>query len=142
MFEKTYRSMNTRQHKRLLADYLMKFRPAGANDQEFQVSNLKDISAGGVRFWAEFPILEGTLISVEVLIPAIDRIIRVPARVVRSRRSENAPVYYVAARFMEISDQDSQAIDSFIERIASERSVRNLVPDAPVVTRRAAVTNA
>ena len=131
-----YQISNTRQYKRLLADYLIKYRVAGAANQDFSVSNIKDISAGGVRFWTEEPLREGSLVMVEVLPPPLGRVIRALARVVRARPAEKAPVYYNSVQFMEISEDDQTALNYFIERIASERGARSLVPDYPTVRRR------
>ena len=134
MFEKKYPS--TRQYKRLLADYLIRYRMAGGENREFLVSNIKDISAGGVRFWSEDPLPEGALILIEVLPPPIGRVIRALARVVRVRPAEKKDVYYNAVRFVEISEEDQNALNYFIERIAAERGTRSIVPDPTVVYRK------
>ncbi len=131
-----YKTANTRQHKRLLADYLIKYRIAGAEGEEFLLSNIKDISASGLRFWTEEPLLEGALLLVEVLPPPINRVVRALARVVRVRRAEKGEVYYNAVQFVEISGEDQNALNYFIERIAAERGARALVPDYSVVSRR------
>ena len=136
MFEKKYKINNTRRHKRLYVDYLIKYRIARSKDQEFLFSNLKDISAGGVKFWTESPLSEGTLLMVEVLVIPIDRVIRGLARVVRVRKTKKSPVYYDALQFMEISAEDQKVLNSFIERIAAESGGRLLVPEPPVVSRR------
>ena len=136
MFEPKYKSTGTRQYKRLLADYLIKYRMAGGENREFQVSNIKDISAGGVRFWTEDPLPEGALLLVEVLPPPLGRVLRALARVVRVRQGGKGDVYYNALRFVEISEDDQNALNYFIERVAAERGGRALVPDPDVVERR------
>lgn len=137
MFEKQSKTSNVRQHKRLLADYLIKYRLAGSESQEFLVSNIKDISATGLRFWTEEPLLEGSLLMVEVLPPPLGRVIRALARVVRARLAEKSLVYYNAVRFVEISEEDQNALNYFIERIASEPGARALVPDDSAIRHRA-----
>ena len=134
MFKK--QTGNTRKYKRLLADYLIKYRIAGAEDQDFLVSNIKDISATGARFWAETPFQEGVPLAVEVMVPPVGRAIKALARVERVRPAGNGNVYYVAVQFVEISENDQSALNYFIERLASERGARVLVPDPTSVTRR------
>ena len=136
MFGKKYQSENTRQYKRLFADYLIKYRMAGVQNEEPLVANIKDISAGGMRFWTEEALPQGALVFVEVMVPPLQRIIRAAARVVRVRPAEKRDVYYAAVRFVEISEEDQNAINFFIERIALQPGARAIVPDQPVVSRR------
>ena len=89
MFEKKYNAENSRQFKRLTADYLVKYKPAGSGaESEDFVSNLKDISAGGIRFWTEYFFEEETLLEVSICIPPIDRVLHALARVIRIRKPQ------------------------------------------------------
>lgn len=139
MIEKKYTIANTRRHKRLLAGYLVKYRMARSASPEFLLSNLKDISAGGVKFWSAKPLMEGDLFWVEVLAQPIDRVIRGLARVVRVRLAKKNFVYYNALQFLEIASADQNALNSFIDRVAAESGGRELVPEPSVIRRRVGI---
>ncbi len=136
MAKNQYIINNTRRYKRLFADYLIKYRPANTGgDPKFMVANLKDISAGGAKFWNDIPLAEGTLFWVEVLAMPINRVVRGLARVVRVHRAKNRLVYYNALQFMEIPVEDQNALNSFIDRMAEESGGKALVPE-PAMFRR------
>ncbi len=135
MFEKKYKVENQRKHKRLAVDYLLKYRSAGSETEDF-VSNLKDISAGGLRFWSERFLPEETLLNVSTWIPPIDRVFHALARVVRIRESKGN-LFYIAVSFVEVSYEDQNALNQFIEHLSSLRGARSLVHDPQKVTRKA-----
>lgn len=136
MAKNKYIINNTRRYKRLFADYLIKYRPSHTESGAFLVANLKDISAGGVKFWNDIPLPEGALFWVEVLTMPIDRVIRGLARVVRVHQAKNRLVYYNALQFLEIPSEDQNALNSFIDRVAAESGGKALVPEPDTFRRR------
>ena len=116
MFEKKYQTQNSRQHKRLLAPYLMKYQilPAEALDsslQESYLSNVKDLSAGGVKFWTERALAENTLLKIQISIPPIQRTLEMIAKAIRVRQVRGGSIFYIAAVFMEIPKSDQEALN-------------------------------
>src|SRR5688572_6274222 len=105
MLKKNYKMQNSRHYKRLKADYLIKYQVAGVQQEPF-IANIKDISAGGVRFWSDHYLAEGVLLKIAVWVPPIDRTIEGLARIIRVRQAKGRLVYYLGARFLEISQQD------------------------------------
>ena len=140
MFNKnsTYKTPNERKYKRLKADYLVKHRPA-AEAVEYSVSNIKDVSAGGVRFWTERYYPEGTLLQVSLLVPPIDRVLNILGRAVRVRQGNWNSLYYVGVGFLEIPRADQDLLDSFIERMSRIPQARPIIDHAEVVEREMAV---
>ena len=134
MFEKKYIANNTRRFKRMRAGYLVKYQIAGSNEEPF-VSNLKDISAGGCRFWADQFLPEGVLLKVSIWVPPIERKIQALARLIRVRRSPQSPVYYLSASFVEVPTADQAAMNEFIEEISQAPGARQLVDDFIAVKR-------
>ncbi len=120
---------NSRRHKRFKTNYLIKYRLLGSNN-EF-VSNLKDLSASGVRFWSEIFVPESALLHISFFIPPLDRTFETRARVVRTRAWEEprqtAPLYYVAAGFLDLSADDQLRLNDFIEGLADDRHGRALI---------------
>lgn len=140
MFKKNQiKAQNSRRFKRLRADYLIKFQVPGTPGEPF-LSNMKDLSAGGVKFWTGNYIAEGTLIKVSFLVPPLDMKVDTLARVVRVRSAGDLePLYYAAARFIEISEDAKNAIDQFVEHLSTIPQARKMISSSPVVKRAAAV---
>lgn len=137
MFSKKneYRAQNSRRFKRLRADYLIKYQVAGSEGEPL-VSNIKDLGAGGAKFWTDQLILEGTLVKVSFLVPPLDLNVQALGRVVRVRQAKETGVFYIAVRFIEIPDEAKNAINSFVEYLAEQPDARRLVePSAPTVKR-------
>jgi len=138
MFHKTYASENTRRFKRLRIDYLIKYQVAGSEEGPF-VSNAKDISASGLKFWTDRFLPERTLLKVSIMMAPLERTIEVLGRVLRVRRSKDGTVYYLAIGFLEIPKADQTALNEYIERLAKTPAARKLVDHARVVTREAEI---
>lgn len=138
MFKKNeIKAQNSRRFKRLRADYLIKFQIPGTSGEPF-LSNLKDLSAGGVKFWTEHYIPEGTLIKVSFLVPPLDMKVDTLARVVRVRAGAGEdPIFYAATRFIEISEDAKNAIDQFVEYLFELPKARRMVSSSPLVRRAA-----
>ncbi len=133
---KKYKASNSRRFKRLRVPYLIKFEDAQQHTQnEPYISNLKDISAGGVRFWSEHFFPEDALVRVSIWFPPIEETVTALGRVVRVRRSPNAPVYYLSVRFVEIEAQVQEALNDFIEDLSDDREMRRFVDDSHRVNR-------
>ena len=114
MFFDRYKVKNMRRYNRFPVDYLVKYGLADSPGIEPLVSNLKDISAGGLKFWSEHFLPEGSLLRVSVCTPPLNRVIEALARVVRVRRSPQN-LYYIAVSFIEIPAEDQAAINQFVE---------------------------
>jgi c-di-GMP-binding flagellar brake protein YcgR len=132
--KKEYKAQNSRRFKRMRADYLVKYQMAGTVGEPF-VSNIKDLSAGGVKFWTDQFIPEGTLAKVSFLVPPLDLNVEALGRVVRVRQAKESGIFYLAIRFIEVPDEAKRAINDFIEYLAAQSDARGLVEHAPLVKR-------
>ena len=128
------RVTNERKYKRLKADYLIKHKPAGT-EGEPTVSNIKDVSTGGVKFWTEHYYPVSMLVQVSLLVPPIDRALQILGRVVRVRRGRWNSLYYAGVAFLEIPAADQELLNAFVERIAGVPGARPLVDHAEWVER-------
>ena len=132
--KKKVRSVNARTEKRIRVPYLMKYRPLGSG-VPFEVNNLKDISAGGLRFTADKPFDGETLIEVHLIIPPLNAHLETLAKVQRSRRAQDALVYYVSAVFVSLDEEKQNAIRQFIEMVERDSGDPYLVHHPEVVER-------
>ncbi len=111
-----YKVFNSRQHKRLRVNYLLKYTILKTGEGPF-VSNVKDLSAGGVRFWTDQPLAEGSFLQLNILIPPMGRVLETLARVQRVRFVSKTGVYYIGTGFAELRSEDRNALDQFIEEL-------------------------
>lgn len=131
---KKYKAINSRKYKRLRADYLMKYQPLNSQEPPV-IANLKDISAGGLRFWSSTLVPEGVHLRLSVLIPPLDRTVEAVGRVQRVRAAVKSRAYYISVGFVELDSEDQKAINQFVEQISREQGAETLVHHPEVVTR-------
>lgn len=133
--KRKYKVQNTRRYKRMRAGgYLVKYHVAGTQEQPI-VTHLKDLSAGGLKFWTERYLAEGTLLKVSFLVPPLDLTVDALARVVRVRPAKNIPISYVAVNFIELPHNAKKAVDAFAEYLYHLPEGSQLVDGSSVVKR-------
>ena len=133
MFAKKYKAFNERRHKRLRAVYLVKYE-VGVG-KEPRITNVKDISGGGLQFSTTEELRPSSTIKVNVLIPQLNRVLEALAQVLRVRRAKNGITYSVGVSFLEMSKGDQLALNRFIEDIANDRQTQLVINHADVVVR-------
>ena len=102
------------------------------------ISNVKDLSAGGMRFWSESFFPEGKLLRISAWVPPLQRPFDALARVVRVRPAFNSDIYYLSVRFIEANSEMQTALNDFIESLASNTKTRRYIDDDVNVTRETA----
>ncbi|MCI0596531.1 MAG: PilZ domain-containing protein [candidate division Zixibacteria bacterium] len=135
MTVKRLKAFNARRFKRLRADYLVKYQVLGGKDGESYVSNIRDISAGGMRFLSEQFVPERSNLKLSVYIPPIDQVLHATARILRVRRSRKSVLFYVAVRFLDLDKDTQLALNDFVEQLSRDPRARVLVDHADVVIR-------
>lgn len=119
MEEKNKKSDNLRQHKRLDADYLIRYQ-AGEDGESPRITNIKNISAGGAKFLTGEVLNESSTVVVTVLIPLLEKSFQTHAKVLRVRRTRRKFIYSVAVRFTDISPQDQATLNRFVEALEED----------------------
>lgn len=132
--KKEYQTQNGRRFKRMRADYLVKYQLVGMTGEPL-VSNIKDLSAGGIKFWTDQFLPEETLLKVSFLVPPLGLIVEALGRVIRIRRAKEESIYYIAIRFIEMPDESKKAVDDFIEYLAQQPGAKKLIKETPLVKR-------
>jgi len=128
------KARNTRRFKRIRAAYLVKYQVNGKGEP--RITNARDISAGGLRFWTEEKIPHSSVLKISVYFPPLERSVEGTAQVLRMRRSKEGYVYYVAVSFLELNQKDREDISQFAEEISKGKDARFLIDHADVVVRK------
>lgn len=134
MFKKKYKIFNMRKHPRVNVRYLVKYEVKGRGEQP-RITNIKDISKGGLKFLTSEPLPQNGIIKVNILVSPLDRVLEANAQILRVRRAKVGVLYYVAVSFIEMSEADQKAIDEFVQNVAKTGDANISISHADVVVR-------
>ena len=123
-----------RRFKRMRLSYLVKYQVNGKGEP--QITNARDISAGGIKFWTKERIPDSSLLKVSIFLPPLDRAVEALAQVLRIRRNKDKFIYYVAVSFLDIREEDRQEIAAFAEALSKDQTGRFLIDHANIIVRR------
>ena len=133
-FRRKFKLRNQRRYKRMRADFLVKYQLQGKG--ETHITNIQDISAGGVRFWLDNTIPESVVLNVNIYIPPLERSVEALAQVLRVRRTKEGFLYSAAVSFLEIKKEDRDAINEFAESLSKDQGASFLIDHADIVVRK------
>ncbi|MFZ5803121.1 MAG: PilZ domain-containing protein [Candidatus Omnitrophota bacterium] len=131
---KKQQTKNTRAFKRLNAYYLLKYDASG-NAQVSHLTNIKNISAGGAKFFSEKALREQDLLKLHVLIPPLEKSFHAEARILRVRKMKKYLHYSVAVCFVNIRPEDQKAVDDYIENLSGEPQIEMFIDQGKTVSR-------
>lgn len=118
-------AQNRRKFKRVRVPFLLRYVVEASGTGA--VTNLKDLSAGGVLFASNQPLLQGGNLKLEINLPTVEKPISASARVVRVSKGAQSGIYRIATKFIDLNPQDKKLIRQLIERMARHRKDKNLV---------------
>ena len=124
-----------RRHKRLKLAYLVKYETGRAGEPS-RITNIRDISAGGMRFVTKDILPETAVIKVKVMAPPDGRVFDAEAKILRVRRANRNFVYSVAVNFVNINPKDSGALERFIEDVAAHEDTRICIDQANIMLKK------
>jgi len=128
------KARNARRFKRFRADFLVKYHVDKKG--EAHVTNARDISAGGVRFWTDREIPESSVVSVSIFVPPLGRVVEALAQVRRVTRIKRGLTFSVAVSFLDLKQEDREALSQFAEHLSKEKGAELLIDHADIVVRR------
>lgn len=131
--KKKVRIRDQRRYKRMRADFLVKYQLQG--EEETRVTNIRDISAGGFRFWLDREIPQSSVLNANIYIPPLERFVEALAQTLRVRRTREGLPYYAAVSFLDIKKEDREAIDEFAECLSKDKTASSLIDHADMVVR-------
>jgi len=133
-FGKKIRARNVRRFKRFRADFLVKYHVDRKGSAH--ITNARDISAGGVRFWTDRQIPESSVLEVSIYLPFLRRAVDALAQVRRVRRIKGGLLFNVAVSFLDIKQEDREAIAEFAEGLSKDEDAELLIDHADIVVRK------
>lgn len=101
---------NKRKYPRLSVHHLLKYRILERQTPE--VSFARNVSAGGVLFYAHEPISVSSIVELTINFPGSDQPLKVQARVLRVKELKKIGGFEVAAQFINLDE----AVFSFINK--------------------------
>lgn len=116
---------NRRQFKRVRVPFLLRYTVLDSGLGS--ITNLHDLSVGGVLFTSEHPLLRGSVLKLELNLPTSQKPVQVSAEVLRVTKVLKSNIYRVATRFSNLNASDRKAIRMLIERMSRDRRVKGLV---------------
>lgn len=127
---------NERRTKRMKADYLMSYSDEA---KEPSFTNIRDISAGGLKFVSYEFIPEGTVLTTALYVPPIDRMIACRSRVIRVHRLARVvpDLFLVCVAFQDLDETVQKKLNEYISRISFERGARAIVDHRDAGSRNA-----
>jgi len=128
------KSLNARSHKRLRAAFLVKYE-TGRLGESPRITNIRDLSAGGLRFFTRELLEESSRIKLQVLVPSLERSLTAQAKILRVRRANRNFVYSVAVQFADLKPGDREDLAKFIETLDQNPETRICIDQANVVLR-------
>ncbi len=134
LFRKKVKAPNARRFKRFRADFLVKYEVGQGTTG--RVTNARDVGAGGLRFWSDEKLPESSLLNVSIYIPPLKRVVEGVVRILRVRRVKKTTSYSIAVSFLDLKQEDREAIDQFAEGLSADRKTQFLIDHADIVVRR------
>ena len=85
----------------------------------------KDLSGGGVQLVSEKKVPVGTTINLVLNLPEMD-LVKIKGEVVRADKPNGVDIYWLAVKFIEISEKDREKIIKYIFKLQIERRQKGL----------------
>ncbi|UCG34868.1 MAG: PilZ domain-containing protein [Candidatus Omnitrophota bacterium] len=104
-----------RKFIRLKAHHLLKYRVVDREEVPNLLSFARNVSAGGVLFYADKEISPGNLVELEINFPEYPKPIKTVARVVRAVPLKEIGGFEMGAEFINIAESDRKFIDEKIK---------------------------
>lgn len=111
---------NARRHKRCRVNFLVKYQLDGKG--EARITNVRDLGAGGIRFWADEKLAPHSILKVSICFPPLNRTVEAVAQVLRTQRLKKGNLSYSAAvGFLDLKREDRTALETFTENLSQNR---------------------
>jgi len=124
-FMRLFPAKNRRHFKRAKAPFLLRYQVEESGVGH--ITNVRDLSVGGVLFSSDHPLLKGSLLNMQINLPTSEAPLSVRAEVVRTARLKHSDLYRVGTRFIGLKSKDHTSIRLLIERMMRDKRVSGLV---------------
>ncbi|MBF0215710.1 MAG: PilZ domain-containing protein [Candidatus Omnitrophica bacterium] len=106
---------NRRQFERARVRNLVAHKPKEATQP--QISNLSDISAGGLKFYSNYPYEIGEVIDLEINFMQLEDPVKIKANVIFSKQMPKVKKYEIGCRFLTVPEDIRDFIDKNVDSI-------------------------
>lgn len=124
IFRKSVISENTRRYRRLRAYCLIKYSCPTDPTLKKHLVTPRDFSAGGVLFISDRPVDKNKVLEVDIYLPPLKDFFMAMAKVVRVVKIKETEQYWIGLRFTAMDPKEKEVIDSYIQRLAQDPSMK------------------
>jgi len=100
-----------RKHIRIYRNFILSYREKGKLITEHNVSQINNVSKGGLSFSSTHSIKQGAVITVDLKTPFIAQAIRIEGLVLECKEKVPELIYEIRVQFQEIPDQALIALE-------------------------------
>ena len=111
---------NRRKHLRIYRNYIISYYLKGKRGLKFDVSQVNNISKGGINFTAVMPFSAGTELGIEVKTPFLSDKLELEGRVLGSVEKIQGMLYEIRVRFDSLSPHAEEILTK-IEQFAAQK---------------------
>lgn len=121
-----YQGPERRQHPRIYRSFMIRFKPKGQEDSDWQVSTTNNISRGGCYFNSDNKYNAGELLDIDIRFPVLRDFMRFTGEVNRCefRDSKNFSICGLAVQFLQIEEDRKKVfqdtLDFFLKKQQSD----------------------
>jgi len=113
-----------RKYERIAKQFVLTYKVRG-KEEKYEVSQIKNISLGGMLFTTSKDFLPNTLLEIELKAPVSAKAINLLAKVVDSQKVVEGLIYNTRVSFVEVEesakDLIKETVDFFLKKIKGER---------------------
>jgi hypothetical protein len=109
---------NKRKNPRVDRKFSLKYRLKGIDSQKFDISQIKDISQGGVRFFTSFFFKENSVLIVELHVPYVDQMPIFEGQVVGCQEKIPLSMYETRLKFINVTAQAREVLQLIEKKFA------------------------
>jgi len=109
-----------RQHLRIYRNFILSYREKDSAVTNYNVSQVNNVSKGGINFSTTHPLKEGTVIEIVLKTPFITEPIHVEGFVLQCKEKIAGMIYEIRLQFYPLGDQILAILDK-IENYSKEK---------------------
>jgi hypothetical protein len=92
-----------RKHVRIYRNFIMTYHEKGKSSAKHKVSQVKNVSKGGMSFTSTHPLDQGTVVLIDLKVPFVAHPIHLEGIVLECQEKISEMIYHVRLQFHEIS---------------------------------------
>jgi hypothetical protein len=116
-----YSMPERRKHTRVPRSLVVSYAVSGEAEEKRDITQVKNISQGGMLFTTNRMFLPKTLLSIKVRFPSKSDWAEITGEVIESKEVIRDLVYGTRVHFVTISPEDKQTIGKLVEQFKQER---------------------